>query len=43
MYGTVFQCECHESENAVRQLIDLCGGTSLETVLQVIHALMPMR
>src|SRR6185503_1038154 len=34
--GAIFQCECHDSENAVRQLIGLCGSASLETVLQVI-------
>src|SRR5687768_8584341 len=28
----VFQCKGHQSENAVRQLIGLCGSASLETV-----------
>jgi len=39
----VFQCERHERENAVRQVIELRGGASFETILQVIHALVPMR
>jgi len=39
----VFQCECHQSENTVRQVIELRSGASFETILEVIHALIPMR
>jgi hypothetical protein len=41
--GDVFQCERRQRENVARQPIELRGGASLETILQVIQALMPMR
>jgi hypothetical protein len=39
----VFQGERHQRENAVRQITDLRGGASFETILQVIHAFVPIR